>query len=576
MSVDKYTLREKNEVLRSQLENERSSFVAHWRDLNNYISPRRARFFVTDRNRGDKRNQNIINSTATMAARTLRSGMMSGITSPARPWFRLQAGVPGLEENPAVKQWLHNVSKLMSDAFLRSNLYNALPVVYNDIGVFGTAALWVEEDFEEVFRFYPLPIGSYSIALNDKLKVDTIVRTFAMTIRQLVARFGEAENGKINWDNFSAWIKDQYEIGNLETWVDVVHVVRPNEKYDPNKVDSKFKKFVSIYYESGYIGGGQSQSSTYLAAGVDKEKTLSEKGYDYFPVLCPRWEVTGEDIYGTDCPGMVSLGDIKQLQLMEKRLAQAIDKKVNPPMVGHTSLKNAKASLLPGDITYVDDREGKGFRPAHEVNFQVTELQQKIYDIERRISRGFFEDLFLMLAQSDRRNITAREIEERHEEKLLALGPVLEQLNQDLLDPLIDIAFRIMEQQGFIPPAPQELQGMPLKVEYVSIMAQAQKLVGLAGVERFTGYVGNVASYAPGVLDKIDTDQLIDIYSEIVSLPPGIVRSDEQVAQMRQAAQQAAQQQQQMEMMNQMSGAAKNMSQAKLGDDSVLTEVLGL
>ena len=48
---------------------------------------------------------------------------------------------------------------------------------------------------------------------------------------------------------------------------------------------------------------------------------------------------------------MDALGDIKQLQLEQKRKAQAIDKNVNPPMIADPSMKNEPASLLPGAVT---------------------------------------------------------------------------------------------------------------------------------------------------------------------------------------------------------------------------------
>jgi hypothetical protein len=181
-----------------------------------------------------------------------------------------------------------------------------------------------------------------------------------------------------------------------------------------------------------------------------------------------------------------------------------------------------------------------------------------------------------MLANTDRRQITAREIEERHEEKLLALGPVLEQLNQDLLDPMTDIVFDIHVKQGLIPPPPQELQGIDLKVEYISIMAQAQKLLGVSAIERFTGFAGQVAGVDPSVLDKIKTDQILDVYADTISLPPSIVRTDEEVAEIRsqRARQQQMAQQAQMEM--QAAKTAKDLSQTDLSEDKALGAMLGL
>lgn len=568
-----YTRRQKFERLRHQLQIERESFKNQWRDNNNYILPRRGRFFLTDANKGDRRNLKIIDSTATLAARTLRSGMMGGITSPARPWFRLTIPDQDLSEFNPVKEWLHTVTQRMTTIFLKSNLYNVLPIIYGDLGVFGTAAVLLEEDFNNVVRFYPFPIGSYMIANNDRLMVDVFVREFRMTVRQVVNRFGQdpSNPGKINWDNISSKVKSLWQTNNPEAWVDVVHVIMPNENYNPNMALSKFKKYISVYYEVGFSG---QNTQGFYAAEVEG-KFLSEKGYDYFPVLCPRWEVSGEDVYGTDCPGMVAIGDIKQLQTGEKRSLQAIEKMINPPMIAPTSLRGAKASILPGDITYADVRDGQaGFRAAHDVRFDVDRLEQKQQQVRQRISRAFYEDLFLMLAQSDRRQITAREIEERHEEKLLALGPVLEQLNQDLLDPLIDNTFEIMNAQELIPPPPDELQGRELKVEYISIMAQAQKLVGLGGIERFTNFVGQMGAAAPTVFDKINGDQIVDYYGDLTSIPPGIVRSDDEANTIRKQRAEAQAEAQRMQQAQEAAKTAKDLSQADTTGNNALTELI--
>lgn len=561
-----YDRRQMFERLRHQLEIERSSFENQWRDCNDYILPRRGRFFVSDANRGDRRNLKILDTTPTLAARTLRAGMMGGITSPARPWFKLSISDQELSEAGAVKEWLSTVTDRMRTIFLKSNLYNVLPILYGDVGVFGTAAMLVEPDEQNVMRFYPFPIGSYMIANNDRLQVDVFMREFRMTVRQIIDKFGRdpLQPGKIVWDNISTHVQALWNTNNTEAWVDVVHAILPNENYDPDRPAAKFRKYISVYYEVGFSG---QNTQGYYSAGIDDRKFLQESGYDFFPVLCPRWEITGEDVYGTDCPGFTCIGDIKQLQTGSKRLLQAVEKMINPPMIAPTSLKNAKASILPGDTTFVDLREGQaGFRPAHEVNFRVDLMDQVNNEVRQRISRGMYEDLFLMLAQSDRRQITAREIEERHEEKLLALGPVLEQLNQDMLDPLIDIAFQMMEERDLIPTPPDEIAGRDLKVEYTSIMAQAQKLAGLGGIERFTGFASNIVAQAPTVADKINGDQLIDVYADLTSIPTGIVRSDDEANAIRSKRAEAQAQQQQMMQAQEAANTAKTLSEADTGD----------
>ena len=555
------------EIVRNQLESERASFIQHWRDISDHILPRRAHFQVTDANRGDKKNQKIIDSTATLAARTLSSGMMSGITSPARPWFRLTTPDPDMAEFGSVKAWLDTVQKRMITSYLRSNLYNTLPIMYKDLGVFGTSPVLVEEDLTgDVIHTKSFPIGSYCIAKDGKGRVNTFMREFQMTVAQVVETFGEYDpvTGRAKWDNISIHVKNLWDTGNYEAWVNVIHMIMPNRNYDPAKGLSRYKKFLSYYYETG---------SNYDLRGTE-DVFLRESGYDYFPVLCPRWEVTGSDVYGTSCPGMEALGDIKQLQHGEKRIMEAIDKMVRPPMKGPSSLKQTVVSTLPGEITFEDVTSGQGLKPVYEVQFRVQEMEMKQNQVRERINRCFYADLFLMLANTDRRQITAREIDERHEEKLLALGPVLEQLNEDVLDPLTDIAFNMHLKQNLLPPPPPELQGVELKVEYISIMAQAQKLLGVSGIERFTGYVGQVAQFDPNVLKKVKTEQIIDVYSDMLSLPPSVIRTDEEVQAMIQQENALRDQQAKLQMLQQGASVAKDLSQSNLSKDQALGALL--
>ena len=221
----------------------------------------------------------------------------------------------------------------------------------------------------------------------------------------------------------------------------------------------------------------------------------------------------------------------------------------------------------------------QGFKPSHDVDFSLREHEEKQAQIRQRIQRAFYEDLFLMIAESDRREITAREIEERHEEKLLALGPVLEQLNQDLLDPLIDNTFDFMVKQGFVPEPPEELQQegqRKLKVEYVSIMAQAQKLFGISSIERFAGFVGGLIQQTGDVsiARKVNIDQMIDQYAERLSIDPTIIRPDEEVEAIAEQQNKAIQAQQTGEVIKNASGAARDLSQADLEKDSALKRLV--
>jgi hypothetical protein len=200
---------------------------------------------------------------------------------------------------------------------------------------------------------------------------------------------------------------------------------------------------------------------------------------------------------------------------------------------------------------------------------------EDINNCERRISRSLFEDLFLLATNIDRSNVTAREIAEKHEEKLLQLGPVLLRQNDEHYDPLIDMTFEYMAKNRIIPKPPQELRDMDLGVEYISILSQAMKLVGVGSIERFTGYVGNLAAVQPNVLDLFDADAAVIEYGNVVGAPPKLTRDKRVVADMRAEKAKQAQAAQMGAMVQPAAETVKTLADAKIGEegDSALTRL---
>lgn len=536
----------------AQLDNDRASFVSHWRELSEFIDPRGSRFLTSDANRNDRRNSRIVDPSASLAADTLSSGMMSGITSPARPWFRLATPDPDMMDYGPVKVWLETVQNRMNDMFNKSNLYQSLPLLYSSLGNYSTGAMAVLEDDDDIIRTVPFPIGSYHLANSARGSVDTCYRKFSMTVRQLVMQFGK--------DNVSLSVKGMWEAGNYEQWVEVMHAVYPNVDRDTGRMDSKNKPWKSVYYE---VGG-------------DSDKLLRESGFDEFPIIAPRWTVNGEDVYGSKCPGMTALGQIKALQLEQKRKSQIIDKVTNPPMVGPSSLKNQRVSMLPGDITYIDQMtQQDGFRPAYQVNPDMSGLLADIQDTRQIIDRCYFVDLFRMLQSINTRSMPVEAVIEMKEEKLLMLGPVLERLNDEALNPLIDRAFSLMARKNMLPPPPEVMQGMPLRIEYISVMAQAQKSIGLSSLTQAVGFIGQLAQVKPEALDKLNIDEAIDSYAEMSGVSPTVILPQEQVDQIRQSRAQQQQQAQAAAMAQAAAQGAKTLSETQTSEPSALTALTG-
>lgn len=520
----------------SMLRSERASFYPHWQELSAYLLPRNGRFFLQDRNKGWKRNNAIYDNTGLRSAGILAAGMMAGMTSPARPWFKLTTADPDLADSNNVKIWLSDCTTKMQTIFQKSNAYRALHQMYLELGVFGTSGSVVNDDFDNVIRLYPMTIGEYMIAQDYRGHVCTVYRQFEKQVSDLVKEFG--------YENCSTTVRNQYDRGSLDNWIPIVHVIEPNEDRDPAMIDSRNKMWVSDYYE---VGG-------------DKEIYLRQSGFDKFPALVPRWETAGGDIYGNS-PGMIAIGDVKQLQHEQLRKAQGIDFKTKPPLQVPTNMKQKDVENLPGGITYYDAASPTGaIKPLYEVNLDLSHLLEDIQDVRQRIKSAFFEDLFLMMANDTRSGITATEIAERHEEKMLMLGPVLERLNDELLNPLIDMTFEKMVKGGMLPPAPPELQGQEIGVEFVSMLAQAQKAVATNSIDKFVGNLGMVAQFKPEVLDKFDADEWADVYSDSIGVDPRLIVDSKNVAIIRQ---QRAQQQQQAAQAAQAEAAAN--TAAKLG-----------
>lgn len=532
--------------------NERSSWITHYREITDYLLPRSGRYFEQDRNRGDKKHNNIYDSTGTRALRVLAAGMMAGMTSPARPWFRLATPDTDLMEYDPVKRWLHSVAKIMREIYARSNTYRSLHMLYEELGAFGTAVTIMRPDFQDVIRHYPLTAGEYAIASSARGEVNTLYREVPMTVSQIVEEFGI--------ENVSKTVKNQWDRGNYDQWITVMHAIEPRKDKDREygKRDAKNMPFKSCYFELAGEG----------------DELLSESGFKTFPALAPRWSVSGGDIYGNG-PGMEALGDIRQLQHEQLRKAQCIDYQTKPPLQMPTSMKNMEYDTLPGGLAWVDPNAPNGsIKTQFEVNLNLQHLLLDIQDVRDRVNGTFYADLFLMMANDTRSGITATEVAERHEEKLLMLGPVLERLHNEMLSPMIETTFTTMMEAGIVPPPPQELQGMDLSIEFVSTLAQAQRAIGVGSIDRLLGTVGAVAQMKPDVLDKIDGDQIVDTYADMLGVDPNLIVGDENVAIIRQQRAQAQQQAQAAQNMAMMAETAAKVGSIDTSRQNALTDVM--
>lgn len=542
-------LRERFNALREA----RQPFVSEWRNLRDYIAPDCGQFDVSEK-RPDDRWEKILDPSASDAADVLAAGMLGGMTSPARPWFQLSTSSPELDEMVEIKQWLSDVTTSMQMIFARSNLYESLHSLYYELGVFGTGCIVVEPSHEKVVQFHLLTIGEYYIATNHEGRVDTLYREVFMTAQQMVDKFG--------YDKVSNAVRKAYDGNRRQQGFKVIHAIEPRTLRDDEKIDQENMPWRSVYFE--------------YSADAPHQGLLLEEGFNHFPGLCPRWKVRGRNVYGFG-PGAKALPTVRSLQGETLDKSYGVGYQTRPPLLVPAILQDQGADWAPGGIVYVNGPSAeKQVTQAINASFNLEHVRADIADARSQINEFFFKDLFLMIAGTQRYGRTAFEVEKLEKEKMMLLGPVLESLHTDLLNPLIDVTFDIMVANGLVPPAPEALAGMDLSVSYVSILAQAQKAVGVDASDRFINTIGAVNQAFPNanVADILDADKLARKYADQLGVDPSLLRTDEQIEAIR--GERVAQQQamQQMAQAQQMASVAKDMSQVQQDSGTGMLQAL--
>lgn len=531
------------------LKKEREPYMTQWLEISEHITPSRGRFLIgKNRNESRSRWNRIVDSSAVRAANILAAGLMSGMTDPSSQWFALTTGTPNLDEAQAVKVWLDQVQRIMEMAFTRTNTYQALHQGWRDVGTYGVMAMVIAEDDREVFHCYPLSVGEYAIGVDDRGVPDTLYRRFIMTAAQLVARFGRSK--------LSADVLRNFDAGQVDHEYKLIHAIEPRFDRQYGKRDSRNMPWRSVIIQIDSDG--------------TKDGILEESGFNEFPCVVGRWGASASDVYSEESPGMVALGDVRQLQHEQKQKGNSIDYIVNPPLIMPTAARDNEDDFEPGGRIYLDAPAQKdAVQSAWQVQMDINALRQDIAEVQQRINQAFSVDMFLMLSGQQMGKMTATEVAERHEEKLMMLGPVLSRLNNEVLKPLIERTFSILYRAGQLPPAPPELAGIELSIEYTSMLARSQRAIRANSLDQFLQRIGQVAQFDPNVLAKIDSFRIVDEYADYLSVAPSVVVPTEQAQQKIEAQQQAQQQAQQAEQMQQAADAVSKLGRVPADGSTV-------
>jgi hypothetical protein len=502
-----------------RLQGQRENWETHWQEVADYMQPRKAD--VTKRRaRGDKRMEQIFDSSPIQAVELLAASLHGMLTNPSTPWFTLRFKDEEIENEDEAKLWLEASTDAMYTAFNRSNFQQEIFELYHDLITFGTAAMFIEEDDDDIIKFSTRHINEVFIAENDKGRIDTIYRKFKISARAAIQKFGEAVSADVQ----TKAKKDPYEE------VEILHSVYPRSDFNPNKKDKANMPFESVYME--YKNGNE----------------LSVGGFREFPFVVPRYLKASNEIYGRS-PAMTALPDVKMLNEMCKTTIKAAQKQVDPPLLVPDDGFLLPVRTVPGGLNFYRSGTRDRIEP---LNIGANNPLGLNMEQQRRDSiRAVFYVNQLMMQQGPQ--MTATEVIQRNEEKMRLLGPVLGRLQSELLKPLIDRVFAILFRNNMLPVAPQFLSGRDVEIEYVSPLAKAQKSTELQSIMRAVEILGSLANVAP-VFDYVNFDNLVKHLADIVGVPQKILKSQKEVNNERQAQ---AQQQEQMQSMQQLQQVAK-------------------
>lgn len=545
-------LHRKKQAFLTELDLEFEEWRPHYLEIGRYFLPRLYPWLSGDTKptAANYRNTTILDGTGTEAARTLAHGLLNSIASPTRPWFelRLQDFPEDYADYPIEYQrWLQDTNNRMLVILAESNFYNSLGSLFLNLNLFGSGAFIIYEDFEEVIRCYNPPVGEFRFIVDDRQLVVGLARTFDMKVHQIVSKFGLSA--------CSPQIQQAYRSGgaSLMQSHQICHLIE--RRQDEVPVPKQFR-FQELYWEKGKADG-----SLLRLAG------FAEQGF-----MGVRWDVTGSDTYGSS-PGMDALPDVKQLQLETKQKAQALDKMIRPPIVADVALQSNPTALLPGGVAYVPSASNFGAKPIFTVSPPLGEMTNDIMKLQERIRRFFYNNLFRNV--SDLSTVrTAAEIYERKSEDMVILGAVLERFENEALSPIIQRVFKIMQRKGLLLPPPAGIEDEKLEVKYVSILAAAQRNASVTSIERAWQTVGQLGSISPEILDIPNWDESIRHYYKQLGVPAITINSRQETERLRAARQAQLELQQAALVGSELTSAAKNLSETKLGAGNTVLDQL--
>ncbi len=503
-----------NDILRQwdEVAAGRAGFQSVWQEIADHLLGRRD--FTGAGTPGRKRMARIYDTTGLQAADLLAAALHSFLTNPALRWFGLRPEDSALAADETVQAWLGQAEDAVYAAFNApdANFAPQIHEVYLDQVAFGTAALYVGDRPGRGLLFSARPLGEIHVAENAEGRVDTVFRRFRFTARQAHQAWGAAA-GKGVTEALAAGkgVTEALAAGKGERSFAFLHCVKP--RMDAENIGRQEAFAFGSYY-----------------VNLDERALVAAGGYHEMPYMVPRWSKDAGEIYGR-APGWNALPDQKMLNEMSKTILKAAQKAVDPPLLIADDGVVMPLRTQPGGINVV--RAGAlsqdPLRPlpvAPRIDIGLEMMEQR-----REAVRAAFHHSLLQLFQDPR--MSATQVLQLVQEMQRLMGPMLGRQQAELLEPMIERVFGILLRAGMLPPLPDALLGVPLRVDHVSPIARAQKAGDAQAVLRTLEAAEAMATIDPQVTDLIDPDAGLRLIAEANGVPAKALRGAEDVATLR-------------------------------------------
>lgn len=519
-----------------KLKSERGVWEQHWQDIADYTLPRKNQFTRMNVS-GEKKGIELYDNTAMVSCDLLASALHGTLTNNSTLWFNLMPSQEKLNENEYVIEYLQELTRRIHGVLNNSNFQPEVHEYYMDLCSFGTGIMTVERDDKSLVRFGTKYLGEVYVAENAYGYVDEAYRLFKWDAKQIVEEFckdidkndKDAVEAKVGRQVATAFFKAEREK------FEIIHCVY---KYD-------YSRDNLMPYSSQYV------------IKADK-KLVSEGKFRRFPYLVSRWTKISGEVYGRS-PAMNALPEAKTLNVMAKTMIKGAQKVVDPPvqMPDDGFVRPLKA--YPGGVNYY--RAGSTDRV--EPLFNDTRIDfgfEAMKERQARVQQAFYIDR-LNLATNDR--MTTVEVNQRIQEQLRFLGPMLGRQQTEFLKPLVDRVLDIMIEADagtglLIGQPPQEVQEVELEVVYSSPVARAQRIQEADSLQQALAASAPILQIDPAAADLVDADKVVRENFAVYGAPIKVLRKKAEVEAIRSARQEAQQKAlQQQEQMMQAETASK-------------------